>query len=271
MADPADYGGTSEVAFEAFGVRLGVSASTPELLDRIRPFFPPGGKPIPSSSEVDSSVSLIAVGEGHFRPFQDESPLAGGGIALEAALSMVDVALRHFVARTSREVIFIHAGVVAHAGKTIVMPAPSLGGKTTLVTTMVKRGATYFSDEYAVIDRDGVVHPYPKRLSIRDGGYAQTEHAVETLDGVAGVEPLPLGMIVVTTYKAGAEWKPKRLSGGAGALALLSNAVPAQERPKEVMEAVARAASQATVIESDRDEADQIAPLLLAELERHES
>ena len=86
---------------------------------------------------------------------------------------------------------------------------------------------------------------------------------------MAGVEPLPLGMIVITTYRSGAEWRPKRLSGGAGALALLSNAVPAQERPKEVMEAVARAASKAAVVESDRDEADQIAPLLLAELERH--
>jgi hypothetical protein len=267
--NPANNDGASEVAIEAYGVRLGVSASTPELLDRIRPFFPPGWKPI-SSSEVESSVSLIEDRYGNFGVWRDATPLADCGMSLEIALTMVDVELRHFVGRLSREAIFIHAGVVAHAGKTIVMPAASLGGKTTLVTALVKRGATYFSDEFAVIDRNGLVHPYPKRLSIRDGN-VQTEQAVETLGGMAGTEPLPLGMIVVTTYKAGAGWKPKRLSGGAGALALLSNAVPAQERPKEVMEAVARAASKAAVIESDRDEADQVAPLLLAELDRHES
>jgi hypothetical protein len=268
MVDPADNGGASEIAFEAFGVRLGVSASTPELLDRIRPFLPPGWKPLPSSSEVDSSVSLIENRYGGFGVSRDGTTLAGGGMSLEIALTMVDVELRHVLGRTSREVIFIHAGVVAHAGRTIVMPAASLGGKTTLVTALVKGGATYFSDEFAVIDRGGLIHPYPKPLSIREGN-AQAEHPVESLGGVAGVEPLPLGMIVITTYKAGAEWRPKRLSGGAGALALLSNAVPAQERPKEVMEAVARAASKAEAIESDRDEAEQIAPLLLAELERH--
>ncbi len=52
-------------------------------------------------------------------------------------------------------------------------------------------------------------------------------------------------------------------------MALLANAVPAQERPEEVMQAISRAARDAVVIESDRGEADAIAPLLLAELERH--
>ncbi len=76
-------------------------------------------------------------------------------------------------------------------------------------------------------------------------------------------------MIVITTYKPGAEWKPKRLSPGAGAMALLANAVPAMERPSEVMPAISRAAEDAVVIESDRGEAEEVAPLLLAELERH--
>ena len=75
-------------------------------------------------------------------------------------------------------------------------------------------------------------------------------------------------MIAITTYKPGAEWSPKRLSAGAGAMALLASAVPAQERPQEVMQAISVAATDAVVIESDREEADEIAPLLLAELER---
>jgi hypothetical protein len=268
MADLGHNDGASEVAFEAFGVRLGIGATTPELLDRIRPFFPPGWTPIPSS-EVESSFSLVADNDGTFSLQRDSSPLGGVGMPLDQALDVLDIQLRHHLGRTSPETIFIHAGAVAHAGKTIVIPAPSFRGKTTLVTALVRGGATYFSDEFAVIDRAGLIHPYPRRLSIRDGGVAQTEHPVESLGGAAADEPLPLGIIVVTTYRAGAEWKPKHLSGGAGALALLSNAVPAQERPKEVMEAVARAANKAAVVESDRGEADEVAPLLLGELERH--
>jgi hypothetical protein len=268
MVAPRDNGSASEAAFEAFGVRLAVRASTPELLDRIRPFFPPGAKPCPPS-EVELSFSLVADEKGTFGLLRNTSPLAGGdGMPLDLALEVLDTQLRLYLGRMSPQTIFIHAGVVAHSGKAIVMPAPSFGGKTTLVTALVKAGALYFSDEFAVIDRDGLIHPYPKLLSIRDGGWAQTEHEVESLGGVAGDQPLPLGLIVVTNYTPGAEWTPRELSAGAGAMAMLANAVPAQERPKEVLEAVARAAQGARVIESDRGEAEQIAPLLLAELDR---
>jgi hypothetical protein len=50
-------------------------------------------------------------------------------------------------------------------------------------------------------------------------------------------------------------------------MALLANAVPARERPAEVMRVVSRTAERAVVLKSDRGEADEIAPLLLAELD----
>jgi hypothetical protein len=201
---------------------------------------------------------------------RDDQELGGTQtVDLDLALDILDSQLRLFLGANAPDSIFIHAGVVAHNSVSIVIPAASFAGKTSLVTALIKAGAVYYSDEFALIDRDGLIHPYPKRLSLRDGGWAQTDHAVETLGGVAGEDPVPLGMIVITTYKAGAQWKPKRLSAGAGAMTLLANAVPAQERPQEVMEAISRAAKDALVLESDRGEADEIAPLLLAELDRH--
>jgi hypothetical protein len=268
MVDRAAVGGANEVAFEAFGVRLGVSASTPQLLDEIRPFLPPGWKPCRPGG-VEKRFSLVADQEGKVALVQDgRPPQAGDAMPVHIALDMFDGELRRYLGRMSRETIFVHAGAVAHAGTTIIMPAQSFGGKTTLVSALVRAGAIYYSDEFAVIDREGLIHPYPKRLSVRDHELVQTEHHVESIGGVAGDGPLPLGMIVVTTYRAGAAWHPEALSAGAGALALLSNALPAQERPQEVMEAVTRAASDAIVIASERGEADEVAPLLLAELER---
>ena len=68
-----------------------------------------------------------------------------------------------------RMLIFIHAGVVAQDGVAIALPGVSFAGKTTLVSALVRAGAVYYSDEFAVIDKRGVVNPYPKALSVRAG------------------------------------------------------------------------------------------------------
>ncbi len=259
--------GANEIVFEAFGVCLAVSTSEPALLDRIRGFLPPGWQPCPASA-VESRFSLTAEDTGTFSLTRDGEPLSGGGVLeLDLALEMLDSQLRIYLGRKAPDAIFVHAGVVAHHGRAMVMPSPTFGGKTTLVAALVRSGAVYYSDEFAVIDRDGLVHPYAKPLSVRNGGWKQTDHPIDSFNGVAGDEALPLGMIVVTTFRAGGEWKPKRLSAGAGAMALLANAVPARERSREVMGVISRAARDSVVLESDRGEAEPIAPLLLAELE----
>jgi hypothetical protein len=263
-------GRPNEVAFEAYGLRMAVSASRPELLDRIRQVLPPGWQSCPPTG-IASRFSLTANDKGTFVLERDGDPLSGlQSIDLDLALELLETQLRLLLALRAPDTIFIHAGVVGHKGMAIVMPGSSFAGKTSLVAALVREGAEYYSDEFAVIDRDGLVHPYAKPLSIRDEvSRMQNDHAVESLGGVAGDNPLPVGMIVITRYEPAAEWKPKRLSAGAGAMALLAHAGPAQERPQEVLEAISRVAKDAVILESERDEADQIAPLLLAELERH--
>ena len=51
------------------------------------------------------------------------------------------------------------AGVVGWENRAIVMPGASFAGKTTLVRAWLEAGATYYSDEFAVLDRAGRVHP----------------------------------------------------------------------------------------------------------------
>jgi hypothetical protein len=268
VADPEDHGGVNEIAFEAYGVCLAAGSSDPSVLDRMRHFLPPGWKPCPASA-VEERFILVSDDAGRYALTHGDEALAGTqDLDLDLALDIFDSQLRIYLGRKAPDAIFVHAGVVSHSGSAIVIPAPSFGGKTTLVAALVRAGAVYYSDEFAVIDRNGLVQPYAKPLSLRGDGWVQSEHSVESLGGLAGDEPLPLGMIVITTYRAGAEWSPKRLSAGAGALALLENAVPARERPEEVMQTISRAAKTAAVIKSDRGEADAIAPLLIQELQQ---
>lgn len=247
-------------------MRISVTATTPELLERVRAYVPPGAQPC-SVDEIDRRFSLTTDETGAVTLTRDEFLIGGAkGVDLDLALELLDSQIRLYLGRKARGAIFIHAGVVAHNGRAIVIPARSFGGKTTLVAALVKAGAIYFSDEFAVIDEDGLVRPYPKPLSMRSNGLRQTDHPVSSIGGVAGEDPLPLGAIVITSFKPGAAWRPRRLSAGAGAMALIENAVPAQERPEEVMRLVSRAALGSMVLESDRGEAEEVAPLLLADV-----
>lgn len=182
---------------------------------------------------------------------------------LEVALGLLDAQIRMFVAVNARDVIFVHAGAVAQDGKALLLPGESFAGKTTLVAALVESGATYFSDEYAVLDPEGKVHPYARHLSIRKGGPTTQERHVSELGGVAADHPAEVSAVVITRYRAGAEWLPKHLSPGEGVVALLANTVPALERPRESLRVLGHAVCGATILEGDRGEAHTVAPQLL--------
>ena len=79
----------------------------------------------------------------------------------------------YYVAEEARRGVFVHAGVVGWKGRALVLPGKSGAGKTTLVAELIRAGATYYSDEYAVLDERGRVHPYARPLAVRVDGRRQ--------------------------------------------------------------------------------------------------
>jgi hypothetical protein len=67
----------------------------------------------------------------------------------------------------------VHAGAVVLGERALLMPGATHAGKSSLVAELLRRGATYFSDEYALIDSEGRVHPYPRPLLLRNGSPEQ--------------------------------------------------------------------------------------------------
>ena len=251
-----------EYAIEVFGVRVALGASDPELLSHVAEVLPPGGRPIESST-VAWRYGLVRE-EAEYRVV---GACADDGLTSpdpEIATHLLDSIVRATIAQRAQDRIFIHAGAVAHHGRAIVLPGASMSGKTTLVAELVRAGATYYSDEYAVIDRDGLVHPYPKPLSLRESGNFTP---VESLGGVAGEQAVPAGLVVKTSYVPGAEWQPSLVSRTEAALTLLPHTIPVHERPAEALSAVTRLAAGAGVLAGDRGDAAEVAPRLLAELE----
>ncbi len=223
------------VVFEAYGVTAEVAAPP----DVLRSVLPPGWRP--------------GAAERVSRRFAHD----GDPARLEAEI-------RAHVALTAPDHVFVHAGAVAVDGRAIVIPGTSFSGKTTLVAELVRAGASYLSDEFAVLDADGRVHPYAKPLSIRPGsGPAQTDVPVEDLGGTAADGPAPVAVVAITSYVPGAGWTPARRGPADGALALLSHTVPAQSRPGAAIAATRRAAEGALVLEGPRGHAAATARALL--------
>jgi hypothetical protein len=261
VTEPASVDTADRIAFEAFGVRIGVTTDPAALLDRVVALLPPGSRACPTTA-VEISFGILADEDGSYRFTREGSPVMVG-VDLDFALLLLDNQIRISVGLHAPNRIFVHAGVVAHRGRAIVLPGLSFAGKTTLVVALIGAGATYYSDEFAVLDEQGRVHPYAKSLSIRQRERAQSDHDVESFGGSAGAEPLRIGAVVFTKYRAGAEWEPTRLSPARGALAMLEHTLPVLQRSEESIRAIRRAIDGAVFLEGDRGEARATARRLL--------
>jgi hypothetical protein len=262
-------GWAAGLSFVSYGVRIGVRVKTPETLRLIREHFPPGWK-ISDSPIVERLYSVILGGDGQ-RPGVRRFSLLYGDITRLArtqnqdeVLDIFESDLGLYVAEMARRRVFVHAGVVGWKGQAILLPGRSLSGKSTLIAELVRAGATYYSDEYAVLDARGRVHPYPRHLQIRETESArQKKYPVEAFGGQAGTKPLPVGLIAVSQYQPGARWRPRTLSAGRGTLELLANTISARRQPENALAALQQVVARAPVLKGRRGEATETIDLIL--------
>ncbi len=197
-------------------------------------------------------------------------------LSRDNAIAMTDTAdavsvwfermVRLQVALNAPDHVFIHAGVVAHDGRAIVIPGQSFSGKTSLVKALVEAGATYYSDEFAVLGEDGLAYPYAKPLGVRTEGQPRAYTDPAELGGEVGVEPVPIGLVLLTHYRIGAQWEPVALSRSEAVLELLPHTFALHERPKQTLASLGHAVSGAVTLKGDRGGAAALAPTLLAQL-----
>jgi len=257
------------IAIESFGVRIKIHAARKDVLEeieaRIARILPEGFYRKISPRRAVHSFSVRRNKSYEYVLYRGRRKIEYGN-EREILLKYFDWQLRLTIAEFAVERVFLHAGVVAWKGKAIVIPAKSFQGKTTLVKELTKLGAQYYSDEYAVLDDAGFVHPFPKMLSIRglEGEYQQTDYSVESLGGVKGIGPLPVGMVLMTEYESGAKWSPQILSEGAGVMEMLSHTIPIRYNPKFSLKVLNKTVNHAIIVKTKRGEAKDFAVKLLS-------
>lgn len=253
--------GGRQVSLRAYGVSLSVRVSEPALEPGVAALLPPGHV----SADPREAAARFSL-ERHesldtFRVLEDDETVVAG-VDLAAALDALDGSIRLFIAANAPEFVFVHAGVVADRGRGLVLPGATQTGKTELVAALVRAGATYYSDEFAVLDAEGRVHPYAKPLARRAPGGRRAVSA-EDLGGTAGAVPVPVALIAATPYEPEALSHPRRVSRANGALLLLAHAGQARRDPERVWSAVLRASEDALVVEGPRGDAAAAAETLL--------
>jgi hypothetical protein len=261
--------------FVAYGVRIGLRVNCRAVLhtlehDPVHMHLPFGWRAI-EDHESDAPVSiqyeLREVGCGgawpSYRVYAGTNLVTEVDALIDAARALAAHA-ELFVAERAPDHLFVHAGVVAWEGRAIVMPGVSFAGKTTLVQAWLKAGATYYSDEFAVLDRAGNVHPFARPLAVRDGSTAQARRVpVAALGAETGTMPLPIGLVLVTTYRMGARWRPRRVTAALALLALMRHTVAARGNPAHSMPILKQAVCSSIAFAGPRGEARSMVSAVL--------
>jgi hypothetical protein len=245
-----------DITFEAYGVIAQLVCDDPDLFVDAQAMLPPKWRTVDASPSIRFGLStdgLITV-DGRRA---DRSPHR------QSLLLKLASVVRHRIALEAPGLTFVHAGAVEVAGCGILIPGRSYTGKSMLVAELVRLGAKYVSDEYAVIDGHGCVVPFAKPLSIRTGRAHPLGQLVDVPVEAVAQHPVRAGLIVVTAFDPGAEWNPSVRLPGEGALALLQNTVSARRKPGRAMSAASRVARDAVTLAGLRGEAANAAPALM--------
>jgi len=260
-----------QFSFSAFGVRIRILLTDRRLLSQTLERLPPGWTPDPADQPsqtylISSTIRAAGTCRVQFSLYENEvlirRAIAGGSI-----LDALESRLQIHVAEFADPGLFVHAGVVGWQGRALVLPGSSFAGKSTLVHALVRAGATYYSDEYAVLDHEGRVLPYRRRISLR-GNDCEPSRRIDM--NASGPEdppppPLPIGLVAMSTYVDGADWQSHQVSGGAAFVALCGQTVAIRRRPEDTFAIMEKIVASATVIEVTRGEAGPAAVRLLQE------
>jgi hypothetical protein len=257
------------ISFTAYGVRVGVRVNSKAVLKELVARLPPGAKPsnMRTTNFLYSMTGFANGSSGRLTRFN----LGYLNLLRFARTRSFDDLLEQFeshlqltVAEYAPRRVFVHAGVVGWKGKAILIPGSSFSGKSTLVAELLRAGATYYSDEYAVIDTNGRVHPYARDLRMRSADAVRVKRMrAKEFGAPTGSKPLPVAVVISTTFKEGARWRPRELTQGKAVLELLANTVSARSRPEMALSSLTKAVNGATSLKGVRGEASETVAAIL--------
>lgn len=240
------------IRFSCHGVRVSVAFDTRIPAAQIRSILPPQ---FVECTEAEHHFSLVRMNG------TQDLYIVRGGVTRTAShwyladsISALRRKIQLCIAEHARNRVFIHAGVVGWDGQAIVCPGRSHAGKSTLIRSLLCSGATYYSDEYAVIDTEGRIDPFPLPIHIRSGAPS----GVKISPHQTGVDSLKAGLILFTQFRENRTWKPTPLTPGQAMLRLLRNSISMRRNPALVLRVLKSITLAAEAYAGERGEALEV-------------
>ena len=252
--------------FRSYGVTIAVESTQPEMLRKARDLVNRafGGRVEffeGNSSEAVYSYGIVEEG-GVFRLYENGWEVTAGP-SERNFFGFLNSALRIKVAELAEGCVFVHAGAVGLNGRALIIPGVSHSGKSTLTAELIRNGAVYYSDEYAVLGADGRLLPFPRYLSIRDPSGRETETPPSAFGATQGEEPIPVGMVLLTRFEKGANFTPELISPGAGIMEIIPNTVTMRKDPAFSLKVLDLVVRRAIIAKGPRGDVKSFAKFLL--------
>lgn len=131
--------------------------------------------------------------------------------------------LETVVLQNMRQGVAIHAGVVSIDGRVVLLPAKSGSGKTSLVRELLRQGAAYYSDEFAIAGIDGMVHPFARPLIIRDAAGKRFPLSPDEFGALTATAPQAPRAILFLVHRPGERFRVEEADQSSALLHLLAN------------------------------------------------
>lgn len=255
-------------SFESYGAVIRICSNARDFITQAeevaRRSLLSNVKTVATSRKPDQVIELTKSKSGSYR-FAHNGKYLASGRSRKKFFKFFDTIVRVSVGESAKNLVFIHAGVVGWKGRAILMPGDSFTGKSTLVAALVKNGADYYSDDFAILDAKGLVQPFPRAISMRtnDGNYTPYELSIDKLGGAVGKKRVPIGMILFTEYKTRTRWNPEVLTPGQGILEIIPFILSFKPQPEFSLKVLNKVADNAIIASSSRGHAEHFAKTLL--------
>ena len=224
---------------------------TSEILDRyVLPWLPRGR---PDGEHADATFRVVR-NSGVFELHAIDG-IVGRSDTAEGIVPILQSFIDSAVVQRLTDTVAVHAGAVSYGGVAILFPGPSHSGKSTLVAELLHHGFAYFSDEYALIDREGRAHPYPRSLMLRNGKPEARPMLVQKSGAAIGSGPVPVAFVLALEYVPGTTWNVRPMPQSEMLLMLLKSTPHQLSETGALLGALLRASGGASCYAGVRGEA----------------
>ena len=228
--------------FSCYGCNFEVVCSCPQLSQELPNWLPPIRQEVQGA--IDYTFSIVPCAQGWDLIANGVSQVIVPYSEPTRTMAGVEYLVRMGMSEKSSDHAFVHAGVVSRHDRAILMPGHSFAGKSSLVRAFLEAGATYYTDECAVIDGRGLT-PDPTRL------------APSQLGAEVGTGPIPIVGVLLCTYREGARWSPSPVARGDVAVHLVHHCLTFHH-PANRLRILRQVAAGAQALEGERGEASAL-------------